>query len=165
MDRRLVAVAATAVALPLAVIAGRRLIASSAARSARRAIQTLDPSEVPTLRRAIEGAYQATLHAFKISSEDTDFDERDRAAAAAAERLHGLVESTRSRLAPDLASACDALDARLSAANVQLMAFAINRKNRGLPDAAALETETADRRALTKELEPVYTRLLAAFNA
>jgi len=64
------------------------------------------------------------------------------------------------RLQPLATALVDAV----ASAQVQLMAFAINRKNRGLPDAAQAKAEDTDRRTFVETVGPVYRRLVEALS-
>ncbi|GAC1497474.1 MAG: hypothetical protein NVS1B2_19430 [Vulcanimicrobiaceae bacterium] len=123
------------------------------------------PERVAGLREAIDDSYRATLDAFATDGDDTEFERRDERSKLAAQRLQDAVEAARAKLGPEVAGACETLVSHISAAQVQLMAFAINRKNRGLPDAAEIEMETADRRAWTADIAPVYERLMTVLPA
>ena len=82
-----------------------------------------------------------------------------RQAQADADRLEKVFSSKRGELSPELTSSCEAMIDRITAAQLQLMAFAINRKNRGLPDSAQAEAELADRKAFQDGAQTLLERL------
>ncbi len=119
----------------------------------------LDGDQAQALIAAIRVAYDSTVQAFETSG-DSDGDARDARAAAAAEALRTTADALKpalsARLQPRVASLVDAV----ATAQVQIMAFAINRKNRGVPDAAQTKAEDADRQAFVETAGPIYQRLV-----
>ncbi|MBC5800990.1 MAG: hypothetical protein GIW94_13625 [Candidatus Eremiobacteraeota bacterium] len=112
---------------------------------------------------AVQAAYASTLAAFDTTGgETTDYEGRDARASADAQALQRILETIRSELAPDLLQTCESLSDNIASAQLQLMAFAINRKNRGLPDSAETEAESFDRNEFKQNTEPLYNRLIAA---
>jgi hypothetical protein len=125
------------------------------------------PTIRPQLRPisdAIETSYGSTIAAFALHGEEADYEAHDARAQQDAERLQQLFLSMRSDLSPELASSCEAVIDRIAAAQLQLMAFAINRKNRGLPDSAQAKAEIADREAFQDDVAPLFERVRAALN-
>lgn len=129
--------------------------------TAQEAIATQPPEseQLHDMREAMERSYASTMAAFSVQGEDADYERHDADAKRDAERLQASFESARSALAPELAQPGAAFVERIATAQLQLMAFAINRKNRGAPDSAAVEAEIADREAFKKEIEPLYARV------
>lgn len=123
----------------------------------------LPTSQARELLSAVQAAYASTLAAFDSTGEDaTDYEARDARAAADAQELQRVLETVRSDLAPDLLQASESFNDNIASAQLQLMAFAINRKNRGLPDSAETEAETYDRKEFKENTEPLYSRLIDA---
>ena len=165
MTRRLLlALAALGIALPAVLALRRTQAARRSARAFRATVGNVDADALRRLREAAEAAHASTVAAFATAGDSDDFDARDALAAANAERLASAVAAVRDDLAPGLREACDAMLERVSSAQLQLMAFAINRKNRGTPDAAQTEAETADRKAFQQEIDPLYRTLRDAFD-
>jgi hypothetical protein len=124
----------------------------------------LGPERARTLRDALSGAYQATLAAFDPDGEsEAAFAERDARAAEAADELKKRVEEVGLSVPSSFARALEAFSQNVADAQLQIMAFAINRKNRN-PDSAQAEMETADRRAFKDEAEQAYSKLIAALH-
>ncbi len=118
-----------------------------------------ESEQLRDMREAMERSYASTMAAFSVQGEDADYERHDADAKRDAERLQASFESARSALGPELAEPSAAFVERIATAQLQLMAFAINRKNRGVPDSAALGAEIADREAFKKEIEPLYARV------
>jgi hypothetical protein len=123
----------------------------------------LDGDQAKTLVAAIRAAYDSTVQAFETSG-DGDGDARDERAASAAEALRRTVDAMKPALSPRLQPLVTSLVDALATAQVQIMAFAINRKNRGVPDAAQTKAEDADRQAFVETAGPIYQRLLAGLS-
>jgi hypothetical protein len=125
----------------------------------------LDRAQAGELLGAIRSAYASTLLAFDASGDEAiDFNQRDARAAADAQNLERAFAAAKPALSAKFAPAVAAFVDAVSAAQVQLMAFAINRKNRGLPDAAQTELENNGRRAFKRETQPVYEQLIGALS-
>jgi hypothetical protein len=126
-----------------------------------RAGSGLDGDRAKDLLAAARAAYDSTVQAFETSA---DGDARDARAAADAQALRMMAQELKpalsARLQPVLSSFLDAL----ATSEVQIMAFAINRKNRGTPDAAQTKAEDADRRAFVESVRPIYERLTEALS-
>jgi predicted component of type VI protein secretion system len=121
----------------------------------------LDPDQAMRLLAAIRAAYDSTIRALEPSA---DGDARDAKAASDAEALRAVVDAVKPRLSARLQPLATALVDAVASAQVQIMAFAINRKNRGLPDAAQTKAEDADRRTFVETVGPVYRRLIEALS-
>jgi hypothetical protein len=125
----------------------------------------LDRTQAQELLTVMQAAYGSTLGAFEPSGDQlTVFDERDATAATDAEALRKTFEALESRLAAHVAPSVKAFVEAIAAAQLQIMAFAINRKNRGLPDAVQNEAEHDDRQAFRRQTEPIYKELVTAFS-
>ena len=77
---------------------------------------------------AIETSYASTVAAFALHGEEADYETHDAQAQQDAARLQQLFSSMRADLSPELTSSCEAIIDRIASAQLQLMAFAINRK-------------------------------------
>jgi len=125
----------------------------------------LDPQQTGELLSVVQAAYDSTLAAFAVGGDKPSlFDECDARAAADAERLQRVYGTLAPAVAPRLAPLLAAFVDAVSAAQLQIMAFAINRKNRGLPDGAQTEAEVEDRNAFERRARPIYAQLRAAFS-
>ena len=114
---------------------------------------------------AIRRCYESTLAALDPNpAEGTTFEQRDARATADAERLRRVVNGLRPVLNPRLMVSVESFVDSITSAQVQIMAFAINRKNRGLPDAAQSEAEQQDRRAFQQTAEPIVEQLTKALS-
>ena len=123
----------------------------------------LDHEKARELLQQVHAAYAATLAALDPNErEDATFEERDAKAASAAEALRQSLETVRPLLAPRFGLALSSFVDHVSTAQLQIMAFAINRKNRGLPDSAEAENETEDRRVFERNAQPLFEDLVSA---
>ena len=156
------------------VAVGETPNAPDADAASRQAIEpALSPGAVKTaatspqlrpIAEAIETSYASTIAAFALHGEEADYETHDAQAQRDADRLQQVFSSMHADLSPELASSCEAVIDRIAAAQLQLMAFAINRKNRGLPDSAQAEAELADRRAFEDDTAPLFERVKAALS-
>lgn len=162
MKRRLIAFATVLVAVPAIIAYRSAKTKGSVAETTAPTAETIPTARIRELRDAIESGYASTLAAFTVDGADVDFEGHDARAKHDAEKLEAIFATIRPDLTPEIASFCEALVERVASAQLKLMAFAINRKNRGLPDSAQIETEIADRAALVREIEPLYQRLTAS---
>ncbi|MBV9103401.1 MAG: hypothetical protein JO060_07400 [Candidatus Eremiobacteraeota bacterium] len=134
-------------------------------RIARTRAIGISSAQAQRLVSLLQAAYASTVAALEPTAVDaSDFDERDARAASDAEALRQGFDEVRSTLAPGLSSAVAAFVDHIITARVQIAAFAINRKNRGLPDAAQAEAETEDRRNFQQNAQPVLSHLVAALS-
>jgi hypothetical protein len=117
----------------------------------------LEGDQAKKLLAAIRAAYDSTVQALETSG---DGDARDARAASAAQALRRTVDAMKPALSARLQPLVTSLVDALATAEVQIMAFAINRKNRGVPDAAQTKAEDADRRAFVDSASPIYERLV-----
>ncbi len=117
----------------------------------------------PVLREvlaAVGKAYESTWLAFDTNVKDvSEFDVRDARAKNDAAAAATLFNERGDELPQELRPTIATLVERVEAAQLQLMAFAINRKNRGEPDAAQAEAELADRQAFREECGGSIARL------
>ncbi len=127
--------------------------------SAPQIVQAPIDAKLHAIGEAIETSYASTVAAFALLGEEADYATHDAKAQQDADRLQQLFDSVRPELSPELAKDCEAVVDRIAAAQLQLMAFAINRKNRGMPDNAQAETELADRKAFQEEAAPLFERI------
>ncbi len=105
-------------------------------------------------------AYESTWRAFDTKVEDAgDYDARDARAKTDADSLSSLFAQHRDEIPEALRPVIATLVEQVESAQLQLMAFAINRKNRGEPDAAQVEAELEDRRAFRRECGVLVGRL------
>jgi hypothetical protein len=126
-----------------------------------RAGSGLDGDRAKDLLAAARAAYDSTIQAFETSE---DGDARDARAAADAQTLRTLVQTIKPQLSARLEPLVSSLLDALATSEVQIMAFAINRKNRGTPDAAQAKAEDADRRDFVERVSPIYRRLVEALS-
>ncbi len=164
MNRKAAAIAAALLAVPAFFALRSAFLKTRAAAEVQETVGSIDEEQRRRLREAVENGYASTVAAFATSGENADYEARDARAEQDAERLQQTFSAVRSDLAPELASACEAMVERVASAQLQLMAFAINRKHRGLPDGAQAEAEIDDRKAFTREIEPLYERLKASLS-
>ncbi len=123
----------------------------------------LSTAEARELVGVLEAAYASTLAAFDpTADEPTDYEARDVRASADAVALQRTLDTVRAGLTSELAEVSQAFADNVAAAQLQIMAFAINRKNRGLPDSAEAEAETTDLNDFKRLAEPLYHRLVSA---
>ena len=112
------------------------------------------------LLAAVHAAHASTLAAFEPSGEDSgDFEARDARAAADAAVLERAYATTRPAVAAWLLPTVTSFVETVTAAQVQIMAFAINRKNRGLPDSAQADAERDDGAQFKRAAAPLLARL------
>jgi len=112
---------------------------------------------------AAAAAYASTRAAFSPSGADvSEFDARDAQARADADALRAAAESVMPALPPELAAKLQSFLDNVAAAQVQVMAFAINRKNHGVPDAAHTKTEAADLAEFERSNQPLLNELLSS---
>jgi predicted component of type VI protein secretion system len=121
----------------------------------------LDADQTKNLLAAIGAAYHSTVEALEASA---DGNARDARAASDAEALRAAVAAVTPTLSARLQPLASGLVDAVASAQVQIMAFAINRKNRGLPDAVQTKAEDTDRRAFVETAGPVYRRLVEALS-
>lgn len=114
-------------------------------------------------RAAIEAAYASTLAAFGANG-DSDPAALEERAKADAQALESAFEAVRPALSERLAPAVASFVESITAAQVQLMAFAINRKNRDPNDPAQAELERDDRTAFKRITEPLLAQLVSALS-
>ena len=162
MNRSLRKFIAALVAAGAAVAVGRALLARGAAIAFRNSVGSLDGQAKRDLLEALENGYASTLGAFATAADREAYEARDAQAKRDAETLRTRFTSVRTFLAPEFEEACEAFVERVTAAQLQLMAFAINRKHHGLPDAAQTEAEIADRANFKKEAAPLFEQLTSA---
>lgn len=124
-----------------------------------------DASHSPELLRAAVAAYTSTLAAFDSTGDEaTDYAGRDARAAEDAAALQRALDAVLPGLTPDLRQASQAFVDNIASAQLQIMAFAINRKNRGLPDSAEAEAEKSDLKEFKRSTEPLYKRLVGTLS-
>ncbi|GAC1308983.1 MAG: hypothetical protein NVSMB19_22470 [Vulcanimicrobiaceae bacterium] len=134
-----------------------------AAPDAQPARPVVAPAAAEILATALVKAHDATMDALDPKVVDPDVCElRDKRAAEHAEALQRAYESTAAELPDQLRTEYGAVVDRIQQAQLQIMAFAINRKNRGEPDSAQTEAERRDREELRHDVAPAYTALLQA---
>lgn len=165
MDRRTIALVSALAAVAIVAVVREQLGKRRVAATYKETVGSLDLDHVRDLRVAVEHGYDSTIAAFATSGDDAQYEARDARAEADAQQLRETFERLRAQLAPELAIACEALVERVSGAQMKLMAFAINRKNRGLPDGAQVEAEASDRKAFRQEIEPIYAHLKTVLHA
>jgi hypothetical protein len=124
----------------------------------------LDQAAAAELLSSIQAAYGSTLAALDAAGTSDEFDARDARAAADAARLERTFEGCRNELTARLLPSVSTFVDCVRAAQVQIMAFAVNRKNRGLPDAAQAAAEAADRRSFRREAAPLVAALAATLS-
>jgi len=149
--------------LAVAALAAKLMMDSG--RPKRAGIGTgLSASQARELLSIVQSAYASTLAAFDSSGVDaSDYESRDARAAADAEALQRTLDAMQPKLAADLRETLRAFIERVASAQLQIMAFAINRKNRGWPDSAEAQAETSDLNEFKQAAEPLYSRLVGAF--
>jgi hypothetical protein len=125
----------------------------------------LDAAQGQELLAAVKASYASTLAAFDPSGDELGaFAERDARAAADAEALQRTFERVKPALRTGIVPSVTAFADAVAEAQVQIMAFAINRKNRGLPDAAQSEAEGDDLRSFETGTKGLYQQLVSAFS-
>lgn len=127
-----------------------------------RASATIDPATAARLARALSHAYEAVIAA--LDPKVVDFDaceQRDKEAATSAEALQATYEATASGLPDSVKADMHVVLERIERAQLQIMAFAINRKNRGEVPPAETDAERRDRNEFRREIEPAYRALMA----
>lgn len=161
MNRKVLLFATTVAALVMAFIIRRVGLRKTAVGD-----RALPASEALTLlATSMRDAREATIAAFAEHADDAEFTQREMTARGAFEKAQGALAELRDALPPSLREPCDRFIECASEAQLQLMAFAINRKNRGTPDSGQEAVESHDLnhfRAAVKELHP---RLTSAFDA
>ena len=126
-------------------------------------IKPNDDLQARQLLALVSAAYTSTVNAFDPSGdESSDFDERDAKAAEDAQALQRTFEFAQNTLPAPLQVVCHELVEHVTAAQLQIMAFAINRKNRGFPDSVQAEAEGEDRKQFKRDVEPLYKQLITA---
>jgi len=123
------------------------------------------PPEHETLRRlreALDLSYRSTIAAFATQADEAEYEATDAQAQRDADCLQEVFTEAQSDLGAEFVDEYRAIVERITSAQLQLMAFAINRKNRGLPDSAQAEAEATDRRVFETDTAPFYARLRAA---
>jgi hypothetical protein len=126
-----------------------------------RAGSGLDGDRAKDLLAAARAAYDSTVRAFETSG---DGDARDAQAASDAQALRTMAQEMKPALSARLQQVLSSFLDALATSEVQIMAFAINRKNRGAPDAAQTKAEDADRRAFVESVHPIFQRLTEALS-
>jgi len=113
------------------------------------------------LRDALDTSYRSTVAAFATQADEAEYEATDAQAQRDADCLQEVFTETQADLGAEFVDDYRAIVERIMSAQLQLMAFAINRKNRGLPDSAQAEAEATDREAFEKDTVPLYARLKA----
>lgn len=133
---------------------------AAAEEPARTAARFVPP---PALAAALAKAYESTLAALDPKvTENEACESYDKKAAEDAEALQGAYTAAATELPEGSRDAYGAIVERVQQAQLQIMAFAINRKNRGKADAAETEAERRDRDEFRREVGPLYKALVAA---
>ncbi|GAC1568548.1 MAG: hypothetical protein NVS2B3_12770 [Vulcanimicrobiaceae bacterium] len=118
----------------------------------------------PALATALRRAYTTTLAALDPKVTDAATCERhDAEATAGLEAFREAVEARSSALPEALRRETTAFLERLDAAQLRIMAFAINRKNRGEADSAETEAERRERAQFRRDAGPAYEALRSVF--
>ncbi|MDQ2907752.1 MAG: hypothetical protein M3R44_00195 [Candidatus Eremiobacteraeota bacterium] len=147
----------------VAVLGAKFLTGSIGSKRADAGAGSLSTAQTDELIGVVQAAYESTLAAFDPSGDEaTDYEVRDARASSDADALQRTLDAVRSGLKSDLAQVSQAFADNIASAQLQIMAFAINRKNRGLPDSAQAEAETSDLKDFKRNAEPLYQRLVSA---
>ena len=108
---------------------------------------------------------EATLAAFTQHPDDAEFTKDEMAARVEFSKLQASLADVRDTIPGEVRDACDRFVELATEAQLQLMAFAINRKNRGTPDSAQEEAEAHDRKQFRTGVAELNDRLVSAFHA
>ncbi|MEO6990133.1 MAG: hypothetical protein ABI346_08755 [Candidatus Baltobacteraceae bacterium] len=135
-------------------------------RQVRSAAATgLDQAQNRRLLAAIQAARASTMAAFDSNAPDASQAEaRDQKAAADAGALCRAFEDLQPLLRPRIGPVVASFVETIAAAQLQIMAFAINRKNRGNPDATQIEAERNERAEFRQKAEPLVASLVQALS-
>jgi len=137
--------------------------ASASVKSEGQGERVVASASAQALATALVKAYDATVAALDPRVVDLDAcEQRDKEAAEYAEALQALYSSTSSDVPEAVRNEYGTLVERVAQAQLQIMAFAINRKNRGEPDSAQTEAEQRDRDEFKREVAPTYGAVLKA---
>ena len=149
------------VVLAVGAIAGVAIVASQLKKViGRSSSHKLSGDESVRLRAALNEAFEASCMAFEIAPGDTASDSAERVSRAneAATTFSRVVNTVTPRLGM-LSEECATLVQLLNNVQIQIMAFAINRKNRGETDEINFEAESAGRKAFLLDAQPLFDHL------
>ena len=132
----------------------------------KRSVHGLSRDESASVSCALNAAFVATHEAFQIAPGDaaSENDARVTRASEAAAKFNLAIEAAAPRLGR-LADGCAKFGQLVSDAQLQVMAFAINRKNRGETGGADFESEIADRKVFMRDAQPIVHDLSAALGS
>ena len=117
------------------------------------------------LGTSVRDVREATFAAFAQHTNDAEFMEHEKTARAEFEKLQTALASVRDAIPSDLRESCDRFVELATEAQMRLMAFAINLKNRGTPDSAQEEEEAHDLKEFRAGVAELQSRLTSAFDA
>ena len=161
MMRKVLFIATTVAALVAAFVVRRAGLRKTGVRDlplpAKEAL-----TQLGTLVREVR---EATFAAFSQHTDDAEFMKHEKTARAEFEKLQTALASVRDAIPSDLRESCDRFVELATEAQMQLMAFAINRKNRGTPDSAQEEEEAHDLKTFRTGVTELQSNLTSAFGA
>ena len=161
MMRKVLFIATTAAALVAAFVLRRAGLRKTGVRE----LPLPGKEALMHLGTSVRDVRESTFAAFAQQTDDAEFMELEKTARAKFETLQTALATVRDAIPSDLRESCDRFVELATEAQMQLMAFAINRKNRGTPDSAQEEEEAHDLKTFRAGEAELRSRLTSAFGA